>query len=136
MSGTTGGCLCGAVRYTLKTPPKGVAICHCKHCQKSSGSAFTVNALTGESDLVFTGEMASYEDMGDSGNKVLRRFYSKCSSAIGGQLAARPGVFILRAGTLDDTTPLQQALFQIWTRSKQRWVLIAADIPSFEKEPG
>jgi len=64
--------------------------------------------LTAESDLVFTGEMASFEDTAETGNKVLPGFCSKCGTAIGAQLAARPGVFMLRAGTLDDTTPLSR----------------------------
>ena len=36
-----GGCLCGAVRYVLKNEPRAIAICHCTHCQKQSGSVFS-----------------------------------------------------------------------------------------------
>jgi hypothetical protein len=38
-----GGCLCGAVRYVLKSEPQAAAICHCTHCQKQSGSLFSFN---------------------------------------------------------------------------------------------
>jgi hypothetical protein len=37
-----GGCLCGKVRYSADTEPAFVGICHCKNCQKSSGTAFRV----------------------------------------------------------------------------------------------
>jgi len=36
---TEGGCYCGAVRYEIKGEPIHSAICHCRDCQKSSGSA-------------------------------------------------------------------------------------------------
>jgi len=34
----TGGCQCGAVRYQLLTPPEHASICHCRMCQKASGT--------------------------------------------------------------------------------------------------
>ena len=42
----TGGCRCGAVRYTLAVDalPKAYA-CHCHQCQKWTGSAFSLQAL-------------------------------------------------------------------------------------------
>ena len=40
----TGGCLCGAVRYEADEPPHHVEYCHCRMCQKHSGSAFGVSA--------------------------------------------------------------------------------------------
>ena len=42
MNPIVGGCLCGAVRYTSKSPPLMTAICSCKHCQRQSGTAFSV----------------------------------------------------------------------------------------------
>jgi hypothetical protein len=32
-----GGCLCGAVRYEIKGPLRGVVNCHCSMCQKLHG---------------------------------------------------------------------------------------------------
>jgi hypothetical protein len=37
-----GGCLCGAVRYTAETDPTSATVCHCRDCQKFTGSAFAV----------------------------------------------------------------------------------------------
>ena len=36
-----GGCLCGSIRYTCDAEPALTANCHCKHCQRQSGSAFS-----------------------------------------------------------------------------------------------
>src|SRR5579864_5797801 len=41
----TGGCACGAVRYRLASPPMFVHCCHCRDCQRQTGSAFVLNAL-------------------------------------------------------------------------------------------
>jgi hypothetical protein len=38
-----GGCVCGAVRYRLTAPPLIVHACHCRDCQKQTGSAFVLN---------------------------------------------------------------------------------------------
>jgi len=53
-SGLTGGCQCGAVRYTLRSEPTHTSICHCRMCQKAFGNYFS--ALTGvpTDDLVWT----------------------------------------------------------------------------------
>ena len=41
----TGGCLCGAVRYTINAPISALRVCHCTHCQKTSGTGSSVNAV-------------------------------------------------------------------------------------------
>ena len=133
MSEISGGCLCGAVRYTLKSAPQSVVICHCTHCQKASGSAFSTNAAIAESDIVIVGEMASYPDVADSGDVLFRCFCPRCGSSLGSRPAARPGVFILKVGSLDDHSSLQAAALEIWTRSKQPWVKFATELPRFEK---
>jgi hypothetical protein len=38
-----GGCACGAVRHRLTAPPLIVHACHCRDCQKMTGSAFVLN---------------------------------------------------------------------------------------------
>ncbi len=50
----TGGCLCGAIRYELSEPPIKGIICHCRMCQKSTGSAFMVIAGFPRTALRFT----------------------------------------------------------------------------------
>ena len=46
-----GGCTCRAVRYRMLTKPLFVHCCHCRWCQRETGSAFVLNALI-ESDRV------------------------------------------------------------------------------------
>ena len=51
-----GGCVCGKVRYRLKSDPMIVHCCHCSWCQRETGSAFVINALTETSEVDLTGE--------------------------------------------------------------------------------
>ena len=46
-----GGCACAAVRYRLASLPMFVHCCHCRDCQRQTGSAFVLNALI-ETDRV------------------------------------------------------------------------------------
>lgn len=40
MSGSGGGCFCGAVRFAAGLPPKWVAHCHCTMCRRAHGAGF------------------------------------------------------------------------------------------------
>jgi hypothetical protein len=64
----TGACLCGSVLYTVVTPPKSVSLSHCRSCRKQSGSNRSMNWLVPVDDLVITGELSTYRDVGDSGD--------------------------------------------------------------------
>ena len=132
MNETTGGCLCGQVRYTLKSAPVATVVCHCTHCQKASGSAFSTNLVAPRADIDLTGTLASYDDAAESGNTLKRSFCPKCGSSIMSESSARPGVAILKAGTLDDTSAVAPTM-QIWTRSAQPWAKFATEMQSMEK---
>ena len=71
MQDRKGGCLCGAVRYVLKGQPRAIAICHCTHCQKQSGSLFSFNLVIRQADYEQSGETMVYVDKGDSGQPVI-----------------------------------------------------------------
>jgi hypothetical protein len=97
---TTGGCLCGAVRYELTAPMLFGGFCYCLDCRKTSGSHSASMAVP-ESALKVTGETREFSTTGDSGNPVTRVFCPNCGSGIMSK-GARPGVVMLKAGTLDD----------------------------------
>ncbi len=130
----TGGCLCGQVRYELAGDPLATLICHCVNCQKQAGAAFSVNVIVAEPNLTVQGELRTFDDAGDSGNAVHRKFCPNCGSPIISVLAASPGIVALKAGTLDDTTGLSPQV-QAWCDSKQDWVAFAAEIPGFPANP-
>ena len=60
----TGGCLCGAVWYSVRGEPVYVGSCHCADCRKESGSAFTVYAQWPVEAFEMSGETSSYDERG------------------------------------------------------------------------
>jgi hypothetical protein len=118
-----GGCLCGAVRYEA-TDPVVTAVCHCKHCQRISGSAYSVNILFPDSSVRFEGETHHYLDTGDSGGNLQRHFCPKCGSSLYTKADAAPGLTIVKAGTLDDTATVRPTV-QLYCAMAQTWVPLA-----------
>ena len=99
----TGGCLCGAIRYESSEPPIKGVICHCRMCQKSTGSAFMVSAGFSRSALRFTkGEPKLYR----SSSIKEKGFCSNCGSLLFDQYLVRtggssPDIVWVQLGTLD-----------------------------------
>jgi len=125
-----GGCLCGAVRYVLKGEPRAVAVCHCTHCQKLSGSAFSVNLVMRESDYEQSGDTMVYVDSGDSGKPVYRHFCGRCGSPILAKTALAPGKLVLKAGSLDSMDGLRPET-EIYTDHAVQWIAPVAGAERF-----
>lgn len=135
MAQIAGGCLCGAIRYTSPAAPVMAAVCHCTHCQKQSGGAFSVNVGIPKGSLQFTsGKTAVFEDKGSSGLPVYRHFCSSCGSPIYSDVVATPKLDWLKAGTLDDTSWVKPVA-NIWCQSAQSWVPYSEGVPRFPQSP-
>lgn len=70
----SGHCLCGEITYSVDIEPVFTGNCHCKDCQRSSGSAFIPAMIFPEKDVVVTGEVKYFESQVDSGNVHQRGF--------------------------------------------------------------
>ena len=128
-----GGCSCGEVRYRLASEPLFVHCCHCLNCQRQTGSAFVINVLI-EADRVelLAGEpvvvRVARDDAGKHTQKIFR--CPTCQVAVFSQYT-RPGVWFVRAGTLDDPSAVAPDV-HIFTRSKLPWVALPEDVPTFD----
>jgi hypothetical protein len=127
-----GGCACGAVRYRLTSPPMFVNCCHCKDCQRQTGSAFAVNAII-ETDRIEThsGEIVVATVPTDSGRPLDIHRCAACGTSLWSDYGRRVAVRFVRVGTLDDPGALPPNA-HIFTRSKQPWVGLPAAVPAFE----
>ena len=129
-----GGCLCGSVRYTANADPAIVVVCHCKNCQKQSGSAFSVLVGVPKSAISVEGALKTFHDKGDSGQPVDRSFCPECGSPIIFDGASTPDLRFIRAGTLDDTSWLDPKM-HVYCESAQRWTPIPEGSQKFGKMP-
>lgn len=131
----TGGCLCGAIRFESAAEPVATGVCHCRNCQKTSGSAFSVVVALPEAALEITGALSTYEDRGDDGGRtVLRKFCGHCGCPVVSLTPMAPGVAFLKAGTLDDVSHIKPT-FQCWHDSAQPWLQLDGGLATFPRNP-
>jgi len=127
-----GGCACGAVRYRLTSLPMFVHCCHCRDCQRQTGSAFVINALI-ETDRIdiLSGAPEPVTVPTDSGHPHDIYRCPSCRIAVWSDYGRRPPLRFVRVGTLDQPDMLLPDV-HIYTRSKLPWVVLPADVPTYE----
>jgi hypothetical protein len=127
-----GRCACGEVRFRLTSPPMFVHCCHCKDCQRQTGSAFVLNALI-ETDRIeiLSGKPEPVRVPTDSGRPHDVYRCPKCQIALWSDYGGRPRLRFVRVGTLDEPQAMPPDV-HIFTRSKQPWVKLPDGVPAFE----
>jgi len=131
----TGSCTCRQVRYRMTSHPLFVHCCHCRWCQRETGSAFVLNAmieadrvelLAGQPELVMTPSQSG------KGQKIWR--CPTCRVALWSNYSGGGDkVRFVRVGTLDNPDALPPDI-HIYTMSKQPWVVLpegARAVPEF-----
>ncbi|MEZ5465692.1 MAG: GFA family protein [Lysobacteraceae bacterium] len=127
-----GGCDCGQVRYRLSGPPLIVHCCHCRWCQRESGTAFALNALI-ESDrvTVLQGEPVLVDTPSESGKGQLIARCPDCHIAVWSHYAGGGrSLSFIRVGSLDDPDRLPPDI-HIFAASKQPWLQLPGDTTQF-----
>jgi hypothetical protein len=107
---TSGGCLCGAVRYEYSGEALFSAVCHCQSCQRQTGSAYSVVIGVPATAFQQQGATRSFTALGVSGKPVARHFCPDCGSPIISMVEALPDVVIIKAGTLDGGATLKPTI--------------------------
>lgn len=136
MTGTdlpiTGGCLCGAVRYSVSAAPVAVRQCWCRDCQYWASGSATVNAVFETDKVQLAGALTSFVSTADSGNTMRRSFCPVCGTPVASASDTRPQYVILRVGTLDAPSLAPPAM-TIWADSAPHWAHHDPDIPATPK---
>ncbi|HEX2930672.1 MAG TPA: GFA family protein, partial [Candidatus Binatia bacterium] len=124
-----GGCACGALRYKVTAGPLIVHACHCRDCQRLTGSAFVTNIWI-EKKFVETikGSAKSFKLHGGSGKPHEVFFCERCGTYLWSKYYAAPGdTVLLRVGTLDRPETVKPDV-HIFTRSKLPWLDLPKDV--------
>lgn len=131
-----GGCACGYVRYRLTDDPFIVHACHCRYCQRQTGTAFAQNALTDASAVtLLSGDVELTVLATPSGNGQQIARCPRCRVAVWSNYYAgglKELMRFIRVGTLDNPDLLPPDV-HIFTESKQPWVVLPDNIPSAEQ---
>lgn len=117
----TGGCACGAVRYSCDETPLVQAICHCRDCQRASGGAFGALFVVPSDRVTFEGDTPKYwEKQADSGNTMQRGFCGNCGSPLYIYRPETPAMRFLTAASLDDPSVFKPSS-EVWTSRANPW---------------
>ena len=122
----TGGCNCGGVRYEIGEPLLSAGYCHCKRCQRRTGTAASPQAriASGSLRLVSGEDLLRDWDPGDGG--FAKVFCSVCGSSLWSRNPAEPEVMSVRLGTLDGDPGIRPSYRQ-WLESAAAWEPVPDD---------
>lgn len=123
----TGRCLCGAVQYQSAGPVLFSAICHCRDCQRASGSGGVPVMGVPMASFTFSGPAKQSRTRGRSGHAAIRNFCSACGSLLFGTPESEPELVTIYVGSLDDSTAFipREALF---IGQRPPWAKLAAQL--------
>jgi hypothetical protein len=133
MKSYTGGCLCGEIRYEITAVPGPSRVCWCRDCQRISSNG-TVNVIFPTEAIVIAGTPAKHDKTADSGNTVTRRFCARCGSQLFSDSSGRPGLTVVRVGTLDDPSAVKPGT-NIWVASAPSWACVDPALEQFDGAP-
>lgn len=138
MTKHSAGCLCGAQRFSLSEDPARTMICHCKFCQKTTGSAFMIDAVFPKTALtVEAGTAATYGHQSEgSGKQVTINFCGTCGTHLYLTFEAMPNVVGVFAGALDDPNVVKitpETTRVIFASSARQGSLFPAEMQVFEE---
>jgi len=132
----SGHCLCGEVTFSGSVlAAAALAVhCHCKDCQRATGSGFATVIAIPEDNLQITGNYSSYRVTGESGGAVDREFCPQCGSPMFTTALLSPGLRFVKAGVLNDSSWVQPAM-ACWTESREDWCMLSERLDSVPQNP-
>ncbi|MGI9389964.1 MAG: GFA family protein [Boseongicola sp.] len=124
---TEGGCLCGAVRYRVQGPLRGVVNCHCSMCQRLHGN-FGPHSKAQKANITITKSdgLVWYR----TSDVARRGFCRDCGSGLFWEPFELDATGII-AGTLDAPTGLK-TIGHIFVGEMSDFHNISDDLPQFE----
>ena len=129
-----GGCLCGSVRYRAAQPPLRTLVCHCRFCQRMTGSMAYSESMFPMDAVQFSGApMRSYAHRSDSsGKNVMVHFCASCGTTVSLSFERWPDVRAISRGTMDVPEAVEVTA-HIWTRSAHSGGALPAGIDCFDQ---
>ena len=127
-----GSCLCGKVGFQVKGEFESLYLCHCRHCQKGTGSAHAANLFSRSAELVWKSGADAVASFTLPGTRHTRSFCKSCGSALPNSPAA--GLVVVPAGCLDSKLAMPPTA-HIFLSSQAEWEERLAEAPKFEGLP-
>lgn len=131
----TGGCLCAQYSYEFdRTQVLSAHHCHCRDCQKMTGSGKATIVMMPTEALKPTGDLKTYTVTGTDGSQVTRGFCPNCGSQVLSYVKELPNLRFVKAGTLADSSWVSIDS-SFWSCTAEAWSPVDSAIQAFEKNP-
>ena len=118
-------CSCGQLELTVKGEPVRVSICHCRACQKRTGSPFGAQARFPAADAVVSGQSAHWVRTADSGNRIESHFCPNCGSTVFYLPEQEADLIAVAVGAFADPAfPAPE--FSVYEHTRHPWVEVPA----------
>lgn len=128
-----GSCLCGAVQYEVEGSPMWMGHCHCAHCRKQHGSAFSTYAGWPSERFRFLSGQDRVKGYASSPG-IARQFCEVCGSSLFFASEGNTAGVSIALGTLEGD-PGMRAQMHIFVASKVPWYDIQDGLPQFDAYP-
>ncbi|WP_426163727.1 GFA family protein [Sandarakinorhabdus sp. DWP1-3-1] len=126
MSIRTATCRCGQLSATCTGEPVRVSVCHCRNCQRRSGSAFSLQARWPDAQVELAGSFREWQHLGDSGSCATFRFCPECGSTLVYASTGLPGLTAVAVGGFADPS-FPPPHYSVYESRKHGWVAITGD---------
>ena len=131
----TGSCLCGQLSYELdETKTEAQLHCHCRDCQKVTGSGKATIVMLPRENLRLSGEHKLYKSRGTDGSHVARGFCPICGSQMLTFVEEIPDHVFVKAGTMDDSSWVK-INSSFWSDTAMDWSPLDKSLDSFKQNP-
>lgn len=129
-----GSCLCGQVKFEIQGCFESFFLCHCKFCQKDTGSAHAANLFSTKAKLHWLFGVDKIKTFNLAPTRHTKSFCSECGSALPVQKKA-DGLLVVPAGSLDTEIIDIKPNAHIFNSSKACWEVMLENIQRFEQFP-
>jgi hypothetical protein len=125
-------CHCGALRITTSGEPEWVNVCHCKACQRRTGTVLHVGTYFPQDRVRIDGASKTHTRGADSGYEIRFHFCPDCGSNVYWRASRFPQHWGVAVGAFADPNfPVPS--FSVWQESKHPWLSLSGDMQQFEQ---
>jgi hypothetical protein len=128
-------CSCGALRIKAEGHPAAIVICHCRECQRRTGSVFGVGAYYQRDRVEITGHSSIYVRDAAEGRKFRTHFCPTCGTSLYWETDRHPVLIGVTVGAFcDPEFPVPSR--SVWEQTKHHWVGLPASIEHYSQGRG
>lgn len=124
-------CSCGQLGVTVRADPLRVSVCHCRECQRRTGSVFGAQARFPSDKVSIDGRSSTYVRLGDTGGTVSFNFCPDCGSTVYYKLQSQPDVVAIPVGAFADPS-FPEPIVSFYESRRHSWVGVPTGAERFD----